>query len=378
VDVVSGKPYPELHDSVDLIKLPGLNLYERDERLGAFDPSFLLNPNDLFEWFSVNTGGFPEPYTFGNRVVRFLNQSNKEYDIIHDNQSLSYGVESVQAMGYPVVTTIHHPITIDRQLELNNTTDFFEKLLVRRWYNFLSMQKSVAKSLDQIICVSESSRRKAQEDFGISRENTSVVHNGIDAETFNTNGRSEEGDLKLITTASADVPLKGLKYLLKSLTKLLPDHPNLELTVIGELRDQGETQELIQKLNLENRVQFHSQITQKRIVELYSDATVAVCPSLYEGFGFPAGEAMACEVPLVTTDGGALPEVVGDCAEIVEPGNPNALADGIRTLLDNPAKRKRLAERARKRITDQFTWEKAAKQTETVYREAIANADRRR
>jgi glycosyltransferase involved in cell wall biosynthesis len=375
VDVVSGQPYPDLADGVNLIKLPGLNLYEKESRLDAFEPSFFTNPTALFEWLSVTTGGFPEPYTFGRRVVQFLRERNQSYDVIHDNQSLCYSLLALQEAGYPVVSTIHHPITIDRQFDLAEADDAGERLLVRRWYNFLNMQSRVASSLDEIICVSESSRRDVVSDFGVDRSTTSVVHNGIDSDRFRPRNGDENSSQRLITTASADVPLKGLKYLLRSLDTLRDDYPDLKLDVVGELNEGGATEQLIEELDLDDRITFHTHIPHDRLVELYSRACVAVCPSLYEGFGLPAGEAMACGVPLVSTTGGALPEVVGPCGRLVEPGNPEALTRAIRSYLEKPSDRRKDARWGRKRVQEQFQWDRAARQTETIYRRAIRRAN---
>ncbi|MFB6344810.1 MAG: glycosyltransferase family 4 protein [bacterium] len=376
VDVISGKPYPELDDSVNLIQLPGLNLYERESRLSAFSLDFLRDRNDLYEWLSVITGGFPEPYTFGQRVLNHLDSTEKNYDVIHDNQSLSKALVPLLENGYPVVSTIHHPITVDRQLDLSAAEDWGESLLIRRWYSFLSMQTEVAQDLPEIICVSESSKRRAINDFGIESNQASVVYNGIDTDLFRPLESVDEVPRRIMTTASADVPLKGLKYLLKAVARLKPDFPELELIVVGEPDSGSETDLLVTDLGIESSVEFFSEITHERMVELYASASLAVSPSLYEGFGLPAGEAMACGVPLVSTSGGALPEVVGDSGVIVPPANPSALAHAIGNLLLNPNKRKTLGRRGRQRILENFSWDEAAKKTESIYRRTIDRANR--
>ena len=105
VDVISGEPYPELDERVRLIKLPGLNLFEANNHVTALRPKHLLSYTDFFEWFSMLTGGFPEPYTFGRRLVRYFKRNRPGYDIVHDNQSLCYGTLKLQKMGVPVITT---------------------------------------------------------------------------------------------------------------------------------------------------------------------------------------------------------------------------------------------------------------------------------
>ncbi len=98
---------------------------------------------------------------------------------------------------------------------------------------------------------------------------------------------------------------------------------------------------------------------------------MAVIPSLYEGFGMPAGEAMACGVPVISTTGGALPEVVGDAGILVPPGDAAALRDAIAALLDDPERRTRLGEAGLARVRNSLTWRHAAQKTVEVYREAI-------
>jgi glycosyltransferase involved in cell wall biosynthesis len=120
-------------------------------------------------------------------------------------------------------------------------------------------------------------------------------------------------------------------------------------------------------LNLRNRIEFHVDISDEAMVALYARATIAIVPSVYEGFGFPAGEAMACGVPVISTRGGALPEVVGDCGVLVEPKDSQGLAAAILDLLNRPDELERLASIGRKRIEQQFQWSRAAAEFLALY-----------
>ena len=373
VDVISGPPYPELDARVALIKIPRLDLFENG--LGAFRPRHLLSFSDTFEWLSKLTGGFAEPYTFGRRVRKYLHQHGRHYDLIHDNQSLSYGVLKLQEEGFPLVTTVHNTITHDRRIALRAARGWRERLLVKRWHFFLHMQGRVVRRLRNIITVSEQSRRDIAEDFSLPRERIDIIHNGIDTSVFRPLSATPDGPGRLMTVASADAPLKGLRYLLKAYADLLLDHPALELVVVGQPQPGGKTDQLLDRLQLRSRVRFVSGISTSEIVQLYSEATVAVVPSVYEGFGLPAGEAMACGVPLVSTDGGALPEIVGDCGLLVPTADATALAGAIRTLLADSALRARLAQAGRQRILENFSWRVCADQLASYYRGVIANAD---
>ena len=321
VDVISGEPYPHLDKGINLIKLPGLNLFELPKPWRGFRPALLKSPLDLFEWASAASGGFPEPYTFGQRVLAYLQQHGRHYDIIHDNQSLSHGIVTLQQRGFNVVTTIHHPITRDRDIALAHEPHPGVRLLIRRWHSFLDMQRKVAQQLDHLITVSEQSRRDIIEAFDVDPDRIEVMHNGVDCTEFRPLPGIQREPHLLITTASADQPLKGTTHLLQALAQVRRHVSTVRLMFIGSPKPGGATETLIQKLGLGDCIEFASGLTSAEIVERYARASVAVVPSEYEGFGLPAAEAMACGLPLVSTDGGALPEVVGDAGITVSVGD---------------------------------------------------------
>ncbi len=367
VDVISGQPYPELDPRVKLIKLPGLNLFEADNHVTALRPRHLLSFTDFFEWFSMLTGGFAEPYTFGRRLVRYFKQHQPQYDIVHDNQSLSYGPLALQRMGIPIVTTIHHPISSYLKIALQSAGSWQLRLLIRRWHLFLRMQKKVAGQLEHLVTVSQASRATIAQTFGIPEAKIHVVHNGIDTAVFKPNPAIEREACTIMTTTSADVPLKGLPYLLRAIAALADGFPDLKLNILGKLNEDGSTARLIEKLGIGSRVTCFSGIPAAEIADLYARATIAVVPSLYEGFGLPAGEAMACSVPVIATDGGALPEIIGDCGVIVPAGDHPAIAGAIRALLADAPGRQALAARARARIVRLFSWDNAAQKLLGIY-----------
>jgi len=372
VDVISGAPYPDLDPRVKLIKLPSLGLYERKSKFRDVSFKELLSFTNFYEWLDANFGGFPEPYTFGRRLVKYMKVHGKNYDIVHDNQSLCYGLLDLQDMGIPTIATIHHPITKDREIALNETDDWGLKLLIRRWYSFLDMQSKVVKQLHHIITVSECSRKDIAADFGIAADRLDLVYNGIDTTAFSPMPEIKRKPFQIMATASADAPLKGLDYLLKAFALLENKFPELELLVIGKPKSGGHTERLINELGIKEKLTFVSGISEQKIRELYAEATLAVVPSLYEGFGLPAGEAMSCGVPLVSSNGGALPEVVGDAGIVVEKGNAQAIADAIELLLNNETLRNELAIQGRKRIVEKFCWQQAAKQMTHYYLNVIA------
>ena len=376
VDVISGPPYPDLDPRVGLIELPSLDLYARPDPIASFRLRWLKEPTNLFEWVAHNSGGFAEPYTFGRRMTSYLKGRTHEYDLCHDNQTLCWGLLDVEAMGLPVVGLIHHPITVDRRVDIQHARSLSLKLLKWRWYRFLGMQMAVARKLERVIVVSESTRRDVMAEFGLKPEQLSLVLHGINHKLFCPMPEVPRKPNQLVCCASADVPLKGLIYLIRAYAELLKRFPDLELKVIGRLRE-GNTSDELRALGILDRVTFVSGLTDEELVALYAESTIAISPSVYEGFGFPAGEAMACGMPVIATTGGSLPEVVGDAGIVVPHSNPNALAEAIAGLLNDPDRRDALGQAARQRILDHFTWARAARETAEVYRARLAHADHR-
>ncbi|MBM4266544.1 MAG: glycosyltransferase family 4 protein [Deltaproteobacteria bacterium] len=377
VDVWSGQPYPELCDGVGMVKVPSLDLWN-DQAFFRFPTAReLRDPINVSEYARTVTGGFPEPFTFSQRVVRTLSRANgsgPKYDILHDNQTLAPELLRLRSK-IPLVATIHHPMTRDRRIALESSHTLRERYGLVRWYSFLPKQLRMSRRLDRVMTVSEASADDIAGEYGIARERIRVVGIGIDTTVFHPKPDIQREPDLLVATLSADSAIKGFRYLLEALAILRRERPALRLVVVGSPGRKTHTAKLIQKLGLQDAVQFLGKVEADEIARLYARATLAVVASLYEGFGLPAGEAMACEVPLVATTGGALPEVVGrdgTTGVLVEPGSGEALARGIRDLLDAPEKRRGMGLAAKKRVESMFTWRRAAERRVEVYREAIA------
>lgn len=370
VSVLSGPPYPELDSGVNLIKIPSLGLFESGERLKAFRLRFLWSPIDLYEWITVMTGGFPEPYTYGKRVLKRLKENNLKLDVLLDNQSLSSSLLEIQAH-YPLAVTIHHPITKDHKLEMQNAINWKERLSSSRWHNFLPMQKKVAPQLKNIICVSQPSKEDVISEFKVDEKKITVIPNGIDIGIFKPSSLKKSLSFRIVTTASADIPLKGLRHLILALPRVIRQFPLTSLTVIGKSPEKSNLNKLIDDLDLEDKITFRSGISEKEIVKTYHDSDIAVIPSLYEGFGFGAGEAMACGVPLISTDSGGLKQVIGDAALKIKPGSVNQIEEGILKLFTEEKIRQELAEKGRERMEEFFDWKVAASAYIEVFKKII-------
>ena len=398
VRVVSGPPYPVLDAGVDLTKLPSLDLYREPDPFRWPGLHEFHGIADAVEFGVMRTGQFSEPLAFSIRAYQALRPpkparaglagwlrrgqagrgagtagagsgpgglSGLDFDIVHDNQGLGYGLlalrRALRPYGIPLVATVHHPITVDRRLQLAATTGLRARAGVRLWYSFLPMQARVARALDGITVPSESSRREIQTDMGLPYERMHTIPLGVDADVF-TPGTPSTGSRvpgRIVVVTSADVPLKGLLVLLEALAKIRVERPLAHLVCVGKVREGGAAQRQVGELGLTDAVTFRSNIPESELVDLLRSAEVAVVPSLYEGFSLPAVEEMACGLPLVATTAGALPEVAGphgEAALLVPPGDTGALAAAITTLLDNPELRARLGAEGRRRVERRFSW----------------------
>jgi glycosyltransferase involved in cell wall biosynthesis len=370
VTVFAGQPWPVLDDGVDFVGVPGLDLYRDPDPFRIPRPTEFRSWTDVAEFAVMCTAAFPEPRTFSWRVRQALAARAGAFDVVHDNQSFGTGLLGVMADGWPLLGTCHHPITVDRALDLAHAPNWWRRLHLRRWYSFLAMQKRVARQYPRLLTVSGSSKRDIVDQMGIEADRLQVVPVGADHERFRPRPDVAVVPGRIMTTASADVPMKGLAPLLEALAKLRVERPEAHLVVIGRLKADSPVAATIDRLGLAGAVQFAFGVTDERLVDLYAQAEAAVVPSLYEGFSLPAVEAMACGVPLVATTGGALPEVVGDdgvAGLLVPPGDPSALALALERVLGDRALAARLGAAGRARVLERFTWRACAAGTAEHY-----------
>ncbi|MFE7427149.1 glycosyltransferase family 4 protein [Streptomyces sp. NPDC057545] len=375
VEVIGAQPYPVLDEGVPLTELPSLDLYRQPDPFRTPKRDEYRDWIDAAEVATMWTGGFPEPLTFSLRARRHLAERNGEFDVIHDNQTLGYGL--LADLGAPLVTTIHHPITVDRQLELDAAESRRRRASVRRWYGFTRMQKRVARRLPSVLTVSGSSKQEIVDHLGVREDRIHVVHIGADTDLWSPDPSVAEVPGRIVTTSSADVPLKGLVHLVEALAKIRTGNARAHLVVVGRRAEDGPVAQAIERHGLQDAVEFVKGVSDAELVDLVRGAQIACVPSLYEGFSLPAAEAMATGTPLVATTGGAIPEVAGPDGETclaVPPADAGALADALARLLDDPELRARLGAAGRARVLSRFTWKQAAIGTAARYREAIAAA----
>ncbi|MFI2409795.1 glycosyltransferase family 4 protein [Streptomyces sp. NPDC018947] len=379
VEVIGAQPYPVLdeglEDRLSLTELPSLDLYRQPDPFRTPKRDEYRDWIDALEVATMWTGGFPEPLTFSLRARRHLRARRGEFDVVHDNQTLGYGL--LGDVGAPLVTTIHHPITVDRQLELDAAESRARRYSVRRWYAFTRMQKRVARRLPSVLTVSGTSRQEIVDHLGVRGDRVHVVHIGADTDLFSPDPSVPQVPGRIVTTSSADVPLKGLVFLVEALAKVRTEQPDAHLVVVGKRPAEGPVAQAIERYGLEGAVEFVKGISDAELVDLVRSAQIACVPSLYEGFSLPAAEAMATGTALLATTGGAVPEVAGRDGETclaVPPGDAGALAAGLTRLLGDPELRARLGAAGRERVLAHFTWARAAEGTAARYREAVARS----
>ncbi|MFZ9816712.1 MAG: glycosyltransferase family 4 protein [Ilumatobacteraceae bacterium] len=371
VEVFGGQPYPVLDPRVELHKLPSLDIFN-DQYPGRFPAYWELNnwPNVLEALYFLK-GTFAEPLTFSLRAYRALRERSEDFDLVHDNQCLGKHILAIEEM-IPTIVTLHHPITKDRKLEMAHTKTLWKRFGISRWYSFVKMQGKVASRLPRIVVVSENSINDIHEDMKVSLDRMRLVPVGVDPDLFTPLPSIARKSHHLITTASADVALKGLSYLLEAVAKLRTER-DIHLTIIGKPRA-GASADLIESLGIGDCISYVSGVSDERIVELYAESTLAVVPSLYEGFSLPSIEAMSTGICLVATTGGALPEVTGRDGETVlscPPGDADALAAAIRRGLDDEVLRTRIGQAGRSRVVERWSWRHCASLTVDQYREVL-------
>lgn len=371
VEVLSGPPYPDLDPGIVLTCLPGLDLYREPDPFRIPHWREFRSPLDVLDYTLMCTAAFPEPLTFSLRARRALRDRAVRPDVVHDNQGLGYGLLGLLRDGFHVVATVHHPVTVDRRLDLA-AAPLRKKLTTRRWYSFLRMQGRVVRRLPAVLTVSRSSHDDVVRDFGVDPGRITVVPVGVDDGVFVPPTQPRVPG-RIVAVASADVPLKGIVPLLEAVAKLRTER-DVELVVVGRAKPGGATAQAVERLGLVGAVRFVTGLPEAALVDLFGSAQVGVVPSLYEGFSLPAVELLACATPLVATTAGALPEVVGPDGEAalhVPPGDPEALAAAIARVLDDPALAARLGAAGRARVTERFTWRAVAARTAAWYRASL-------
>jgi glycosyltransferase involved in cell wall biosynthesis len=379
VHVLAGPPYPTLDERVIGHDLQTHSYWSyhhvKEDFLFKRNPLTHFHPVNFYEFVSTRIALSSLLLTFSVRAWIKLRELSREhrFDIVHDNQTLSYGISLMQASGFPVVATIHHPLTIDLQNALRQSRSLYEQARRILWSPWV-MQQVVARRLPRVIVVSHTSKRSVQQAFGLDPARMRVVHNGIDTDTFRPLPDVERTPGLIAYVGNSEDRNKGARYLIEALHLLQSDRRDYELALVDQKKERLKlVPRLVQEYGLSSRVHFMGRLPTDQLVRLYNQATIAVSPSLYEGFGLPAAEAMSCATPVIATTGGAFPEIIdhNSTGWLVPPGDAAGLAHAIRLLMDAPDLRERLARAGREAILERFNWRKAAEETLAVYEEVL-------
>ncbi|MDC3098306.1 glycosyltransferase family 4 protein [Gammaproteobacteria bacterium] len=370
ITIFSGNPLPEVSKEIKVEKIdtPGFfETFDSLERLKIFS-SLEKNRLNFLDFFETFTGTFTEPVFFGERLVKnkFFQESVDKFDIFHDNQSISSYPETVLKR---LVTTLHHPIHVDKEIDLASEMNFFSKLSIKRWYSFLNFQKKNLRSVKKVISPSASSKKDICRYFEYPSENISVIWNGINLDDCKFHQR-EKFNSNFVTIISSDVPMKNLKTLLKALHLLKHEGLSANLTIIGDLRE--DNKKLIRNLGLTNEINYKSKLTRAELIQSLNHADIGIAPSSYEGFGFPLVEMIATGLPVIVSDKASLPELAGSAGLIFNSEDSVDLKNKMKELMENHVLRNKLAKNSKLRRDDFFGWDEYAKKLEDLYKEIIS------
>ena len=385
VHVLAGPPYPTLDEKVigHNIQTHSYWSYHHEKKNFLFErhPLSHFHPVNFYEFVSTRIPLSSLLLTFSVRAWLKLRELSREhrFDIVHDNQTLSYGIWLMQVTGFPVVATVHHPLTIDLENALRQARSLYEKARRILWSPW-QMQQLVARRLPRLITVSHTSRRAVERAFGLAPEQMRVIYNGIDSEQFRPLPEVEREPGLIVCVCNSEDRNKGARYLIEAINLLQEDGRDYRLALVDHAKKNLKlVPGLVRQYGLSSRVHFTGRLSTEQLVRLYNQATLVVSPSLYEGFGLPAAEAMACGAPVVATTAGAFPEVIenGVSGLLVPPGNAPALANAIERLLEDTELRQRLGQESRRRIVDRFSWGETAERTLALYQEVRSQRAKR-
>ena len=370
ITIFSGNPLPEVNKAIKVVRIetPGFfETFDSLERLKIFT-SLEKNRLNFMDFFETFTGTFTEPVFFGERLVKnkYFQETVDEFDIFHDNQSISSYPETVLKK---LVTTLHHPLHVDKEIDLTSEKSFLTRLSIKRWYSFLNFQKKNLKAVKKVISPSLSSKNDICRYFDYPSKNISVIWNGINLDDCKFHQR-ESFNANFVTIISADVPMKNLKTVLKALYLLKQEGINAKLTIIGDLRE--DNNKLIDRLGLTKEITYKSKLPRKQLIQSLNNADIGIAPSKYEGFGFPLVEMIATGLPVIVSDKASLPELAGNAGLIFNSSDSNDLKEKMKELIENAALRNKVTENSKLRRDDFFGWDEYAKKLEDLYKEIIS------
>ena len=370
ITIFSGNPLPIVSNKIKVVEIntPGyfetFNSFERFKIFQAQEKTRL----DLWDFIETFTGTFTEPIFFGDRLLQNTEfaKTADSYDVFHDNQSISNYPDSINKK---LITTLHHPIHVDRDIDLENESSFLRKLAIKRWYSFLNFQKKNLKKVKKIISPSKSSKKDICHYFQYPAEQISVIWNGIDLADCKFHQRTSFNS-EFVTIISSDVPMKNLRNILKALYLLKNDGLDAKLTIIGDLRE--DNKKLINDLDLNDLVSFRRKLPRNELIKILNASDIGIAASSYEGFGFPLVEMIATGLPVIVSDKASLPELAGEAGLKFNSDDVSDLKEKMKELIKNHTLREKLANNSKVRRDAFFGWDEYAKKLEDLFEEIIS------
>ncbi len=386
VDVLVGPPYPDpMPFANSTTALPNEQFWgkwflgERQRFIPKPHPLRIFEPLNLYELAASYFGFLPEPFAFSLRAYREIaarTRAGIRYDLVHDVQCLGYGTLGIRKLGIPVVSTVHHPLTIDRRASFARDQSLREAIGTTSFYP-VSMQGFVARRLDGLFTSSAASAREIERDFRVRAERIRMVANGVDTRLFRPAPGIERDANEILCVGRASDPNKGIGNLIEALARL---PRQIRLTLVDDDHPNNPARERARRLGCADRLWITGRIENDDLVRRYQRASLVVAPSRYEGFGLPAVEAMACGTPVVAFAAGALTEVIRATGGgvLVPPDKPEALARAIADLIARPELCAMLGKRGSLRVGETYAWPRVARATAAAYVEIINVFQQRR
>jgi glycosyltransferase involved in cell wall biosynthesis len=379
VHVFVGPPYPDPMPFARVVRLPNQQFWAKwvlgqtDQIVPRENPLQVLSPLNFYELVASRIGFLPELFAFSLRAFRCIAdelRAGGRFDLVHDVQCLGYGLLGLQSLGLPVVTTVHHPLTVDRRASFLRDETLLQAIGTMKFYP-IGMQSFVARRLDAVFTSSEIGRKQIVQDFGVRPERLHNLRNGLDTELFSPDPTVAKRPDEILCVGRSTDPNKGIRTLIESLSKL-PE--SVRLVLVDDDASDNKVRRWAREHAVEARVTLTGRVDSAALIGLYRRAALVVVPSRYEGFGLPAVEAMACGTPVVATRAGALSEVLEHTGGglLTPRDDPAALAAGIGRLLADPGLRTSLARRGRERVVLTYSWPQIARATADAYHEVVA------
>lgn len=342
------------------LDFPGAPQYEEVEGVKIYRTSVELGHPSFIAWVFIFNHFMEKRIAMLSRDVKF------DMIHIHDWLVALSGIAAKHYLKTPLVLTLHST-EVGRAFSLNNPDSYLIDG-IEWWATYESKR---------VIVTSNSMKREVEEHFHLPQSKIDVIPNAIDASKYDV--KVDRGAVKRRYGIAPDdrvvlfvgrlVPQKGVEYLIKATSKIVSNHPNTRIVIVGD----GWLKEHLWSLTLLNeynhKISFLGFLSDSELIELTLSSDVLVVPSTYEPFGIVALEGMAAGVPVVASNVGGLAEIIEHdrTGVLVYAGDPNSIAWGVNKILSDSNYARWLVENAKKKIREMYSWDAVARRTVEAY-----------